>query len=82
MLDSKEALGLGRVKEGARKRGKSDDIREEYYVSFLALGRCRGGRLAWRLTSAQRLAGQGDRLDEWEPKRVKRLPGEPDGTFD
>ncbi|KAI9719695.1 MAG: Cytochrome oxidase assembly [Chrysothrix sp. TS-e1954] len=29
-----------------------------------------------------RLAGQGEKLDDWEPKRVKRLPGEPDGTFD
>lgn len=62
MLDRDEALGLGRVREGAKGRGgrKSRDIREEYW----------------------RLAGQGDKLDDWEPKRVKRLPGEPDGTFD
>lgn len=29
-----------------------------------------------------RLAGKGADLDDWEPKRVERLPGEPDGTFD
>lgn len=29
-----------------------------------------------------RLAGKGSELDDWEPKRIKRLPGEPDGTFD
>lgn len=29
-----------------------------------------------------KLAGQADRLDSWEPVRVKRLPGEMDGTFD
>lgn len=30
----------------------------------------------------QRLAGMGDKLDDYEPVRVKRLAGEPDGTFD
>lgn len=35
MLDKDEALGLGRVKEGAKRRGKSADIREEYWVSAL-----------------------------------------------
>lgn len=59
MLDSQQALGLGRLKESAKKRGKGD-IREEYW----------------------RLAGQDGRLDDWEPKRVERLPGEPDGTFE
>lgn len=29
-----------------------------------------------------RLAGKGADLDDWEPKRVERLPGEPDGTFE
>lgn len=58
-LDSQQALGLGRLREGARARGKGD-IREEYW----------------------RLAGQEGRLDDWEPKRVVRLPGEPDGTFE
>ncbi|KAL9058337.1 MAG: hypothetical protein Q9162_001792 [Coniocarpon cinnabarinum] len=29
-----------------------------------------------------KLAGQSDRLDTWEPVRVKRLEGEPDGVFD
>lgn len=33
MLDREEALGLGRVKDGAKKRGRSVDIREEYFVS-------------------------------------------------
>lgn len=34
LLDREEALGLGRVKDGAKKRGRSADIREEYWVSF------------------------------------------------
>ena len=29
-----------------------------------------------------KLAGQSDKLDKWEPVRVKRLEGEMDGTFD
>ena len=29
-----------------------------------------------------KLAGQSDKLDNWEPVRVKRLEGEMDGTFD
>ena len=30
----------------------------------------------------QRLAGMGDKLDDYDIVRVKRLPGERDGTFD
>ena len=29
-----------------------------------------------------KLAGQSEKLDEWEPVRVKRLEGEMDGVFD
>ena len=29
-----------------------------------------------------KLAGQVEKLDDWEPKRIQRLEGEPDGTFD
>ena len=29
-----------------------------------------------------RLSGREQDLDNWEVKRVERLPGEPDGTFD
>lgn len=43
MLDSKEALGLGRVKDAAGKRasgGGRGDIREEYWVRFSCWTRC------------------------------------------
>lgn len=31
---------------------------------------------------SQKLAGNAEKLDDWEPVRVPRKPGEPDGTFD
>ena len=74
-MTREEELGIG-------KSGRKVDIREEYYVClsfgaeplldiWLASGRAN--------TSDQRLAYKD--LDNWEQKRVKRLPGEPDGTL-
>jgi cytochrome c oxidase assembly protein subunit 16 len=61
------------VHKGARK--VSTDIKEEYYV------RLPGSEGYWINTDRrpQRLAAKD--LDNWEQKRVKRLPGEPDGTL-
>lgn len=41
------------------------------------MGRVYGGERV--LTSVQRL--QAKDLEDWEQRRVKRLPGEPDGTL-
>lgn len=55
----------------------------------LGLGRVRGaarargeGKRGDIREEYWRLAGKAERLDEWENKRVERLPGEPDGTFE
>ena len=54
-------------------------MKEEYYVSLTFLG------VGWRweglltVGDEQKLAAKD--LDDWEQKRVKRLPGEHDGVL-
>jgi cytochrome c oxidase assembly protein subunit 16 len=58
-----------------RKSGRRVDMKEEYYVSL-----CFNNPM-WLLFSdtEQRLAAKD--LENWEQRRVKRLPGEPDGVI-
>ncbi|EQL01737.1 Cytochrome c oxidase assembly protein COX16 [Ophiocordyceps sinensis CO18] len=55
---------------GVRRSARKVDMKEEYY---------RNDRLIEGSTIAQRLAGRD--LDDWEQKRVERLPGESDGIL-
>lgn len=65
-MTKEEELGIG-------KDRRQVDMKEEYYVSPLT-------QYARKvLTSSQRLAAKD--LDDWEQKRVKRLPGEHDGII-
>lgn len=71
-LTKEEELGIG-------KTGRKVDMKEEYYVSILRS--VLGVTEKWRANNVilQRLAAKD--LDDWEQKRVKRLPGEPDGVL-
>jgi cytochrome c oxidase assembly protein subunit 16 len=68
---------------GLRQERRKVNMKDEYYVSrSLFLGEDRRVRnwLDGLLTSGtQRL--QAKDLEDWEQRRVKRLPGEPDGTL-
>jgi cytochrome c oxidase assembly protein subunit 16 len=61
-----EELGIG-------KAGRKVDMKEEYYVCLSKY--CP----RYVLMDLQRLAAKD--LDDWEQKRVKRLPGEHDGVI-
>jgi len=67
-MSKEEELGIG-------KAGRRVDMKEEYYVSSRAY------RWNWKQAHGlvQRLAAKD--LDDWEQKRVKRLPGEHDGVI-
>jgi cytochrome c oxidase assembly protein subunit 16 len=83
-----ERLGIG-------KDRRRIDMKEEYYVSCCGFFEKKGARIAvggdvwdaeeWRtgfadfLCVPQKLAAKD--LDNWEQKRVKRLPGEHDGVL-
>lgn len=67
-MTKEEELGIG-------KSGRKVDMKDEYYVSLLSRTFMHCLTL---LISRQRLAAKD--LDDWEQKRVERLPGEPDGT--
>lgn len=68
-LSKEEELGIG-------KGGRKVDMKEEYYVSIATLF-----YFPWACADPenQRLAAKD--LDDWEQKRVKRLPGEHDGVI-
>ena len=59
-----------------RRAARKVDMKEEYYVSLSCVGRREG---AFANFHVQRLAGRD--LDDWEQKRVERLPGESDGIL-
>jgi cytochrome c oxidase assembly protein subunit 16 len=65
-MSKEEALGIGKDKRRV-------DMKEEYYVSATY----RKGLIG--ANAVQRLAAKD--LDDWEQKRVKRLPGEIDGVI-
>lgn len=71
MLDREAAMEMGRRGIGS---GADDD-------GSAAERRKRKGREVDIREEYWKLAGRPDRTDEWEPVRVKRRPGEPDGTF-
>lgn len=81
-ISQEEAMGLGQNR-------RKVNMRDEYYVSSLPLcwetratmNACGMaiGPWTWLLTTMQRL--QAKDLEDWEQRRVKRLPGEPDGTL-
>jgi cytochrome c oxidase assembly protein subunit 16 len=71
-LTKEEELGLG-------KNRRQFDIREEYFVSALGVIPLDEIAEANSPSWSQRL--QNKDLDNWEQKRVKRLPGEPDGVL-
>jgi cytochrome c oxidase assembly protein subunit 16 len=68
-LSKEDELGIG-------KAGRRVNMKEEYYVSLYI-----PSEDLWLSPNnvAQRLAAKD--LDDWEQKRVKRLPGEPDGVL-
>lgn len=70
-MSKEEELGVG-------KQGRRVDIRDEYYVS-----RSDGADFCSKVLTlpfvSQRLAAKD--LDDWDQKRVKRLPGESDGVL-
>lgn len=79
-ISQEEAMGLGQNR-------RKVNMKDEYYVSGprpsmrVTLNRW---KTVWRygaciLTAMQRL--QAKDLEDWEQRRVKRLPGEPDGTL-
>lgn len=73
-LTKEEELGIG-------KAGRRVDMKEEYYVG-LGLLRMLLCTPPWKGADQrliQRLAAKD--LDDWEQKRVKRLPGEHDGII-
>lgn len=72
-MTKEEELGIG-------KAGRRVDMKEEYYV------RCGSSSYLWSqqtnlraMARFQRLAAKD--LDNWEQRRVKRLPGESDGKL-
>lgn len=77
-MTEEEKLGIG-------KDRRRIDMKEEYYVSPFGLPERRG--IIWARDvygsliqcSRQKLAAKD--LDNWEQKRVKRLPGEHDGVL-
>jgi cytochrome c oxidase assembly protein subunit 16 len=67
---------------GLRQERRKVNMKDEYYVSTTANERHRCVDMLHRLTLlivVQRL--QAKDLEDWEQRRVKRLPGEPDGTL-
>jgi len=66
---------------GLRGERRKVNMKDEYYVSGTIFGLDRGEvrEGSWRLIDTQRL--QAKDLEDWEQRRVKRLPGEPDGTL-
>lgn len=78
-MTKEEELGVG-------KAGRKVDIRDEYYVSGVEdtapprqTAKFSGQYLLTRSLFQQRLAAKD--LDDWEQKRVNRLPGENDGVL-
>ncbi|KAK7962454.1 uncharacterized protein PG986_003279 [Apiospora aurea] len=71
-----EELGVG-------KTGRKVNMKDEYYVSFLPLSATSWSNVSGGMLTAgaplQRLAAKD--IDNWENKRVKRLPGEHDGVL-
>jgi cytochrome c oxidase assembly protein subunit 16 len=67
-----EELGVG-------KAGRKVDIREEYYVSDRLHLALLWGLQYTDVPLLQRLSSKD--IDDWEQKRVKRLPGESDGVL-
>lgn len=87
MLDRSEAMGMGFKNLGQKKdagnagNAPTDPATKEQTKEER---RKAGGRFKSRDIREEyyKLAGNSQKLDDWEPVRVKRLPGEPDGTFD
>lgn len=70
-LTTDEELGVG-------KGGRKFNMKEEYYVRLSIRPFIHAGLLT-RSLRLQRLAAKD--LDDWDQKRVKRLPGESDGIL-
>ncbi|TVY46380.1 Cytochrome c oxidase assembly protein COX16, mitochondrial [Lachnellula occidentalis] len=68
-LSKEEELGIG-------KAGRRVDMKEEYYVCCTFHGLA---RIQMLTMYGQKLAAKD--IDDWEQKRVKRLPGEHDGVI-
>lgn len=76
-MTKEEELGVGKTR-------RKVDIKDEYYVSMRCSRQtaCHNCCVICLLTTSlfqQRLAAKD--LDDWEQKRVKRLPGETDGVL-
>lgn len=75
-MTKEEELGVG-------KTGRKVDIKDEYYVGLVPATDYRHFLIVVPLAdddlASQRLAAKD--LDDWEQKRVKRLPGESDGVL-
>lgn len=75
-MTKEEELGVGRA-------GRKVDIKDEYYVSLVPAAEDMRVLIVVPFAdddlASQRLAAKD--LDDWEQKRVKRLPGESDGVL-
>ncbi|KAJ2996720.1 hypothetical protein NUW58_g884 [Xylaria curta] len=72
-LTRDEELGVG-------KAGRKVNIKDEYYVRLrLPIRAFISSSVLTRSVRLQRLAAKD--LDDWDQKRVKRLPGETDGIL-
>jgi len=71
-MSKEDELGIG-------KSIRKVDMKEEYYVCHVGVHNFLQPNERLLTCSMQRLAAKD--LDDWEQKRVKRLPGEPDGVI-
>ena len=71
-MTREEELGVG-------KAGRKVNIKDEYYVSYFLPSYYLIRNTILILQFPQRLAAKD--IDNWEQKRVKRLPGEHDGVL-
>ncbi|KAI9669713.1 MAG: Cytochrome oxidase assembly [Alyxoria varia] len=81
-LEREEAMGAGVRQSNELKKlaGSSKDDEKEAKQEAAK----KGGKFKNKDIREEywKLAGRGDKLDDWEPIRVERNSGEPDGTFD
>jgi cytochrome c oxidase assembly protein subunit 16 len=72
-ITQEEKMGLGQNR-------RKVNMKDEYYVSFTLIGKIGGWEFGTVLILLQRL--QAKDLENWEQRRVKRLPGEVDGVME
>ena len=81
-VEREEAMGAGARQNDDLKK-LSDSSKDDEKIAKKEAAK-KGGKFKNKDIREEywKLAGKGDKLDDWEPIRVERKPGEPDGTFD